>query len=214
MHPNRLDDQVGDAVAFSEHKFVLRRRSAMLSGTIDKLVLTRSAGRSGWDAEIIDFKTDRLRVSNKTTDNRAFDGMLPFENPEITGNHELIEAEVERLASTYLIQMQSYAIAARLLVQDVGNVSATLHFLDRNFEHKVPAEYLEIGACGSAVDRTTEKLASCTEIDDFTPESGEHCQQCGYRNVCSTGQLFMREKTLTEVVRGQQPESLDETPYT
>jgi ATP-dependent exoDNAse (exonuclease V) beta subunit len=217
MHPNRLDDQVGDSVTFSEHTFVLRRRSVMLSGTIDKLVLTRSAGRSGLDAEIIDFKTDRLRPGNEgsvQTDSRAFDGMLPFENPETTGQHGLIHAEVERLANTYLVQMQSYAIAARLLVPDVGNVSATLHFLDRDFEHKVPAEYLEIGACGSAIDRTTEKLASCTEIDDFAPAAGDHCQHCGYRNVCSTGQVFMREHSLTEVVHGLQPESLDEIPYT
>jgi ATP-dependent helicase/nuclease subunit A len=47
---------------WSELRFRLRRPLGILTGTIDKLLITPSAGGEGVDVEIIDFKTNRFRV--------------------------------------------------------------------------------------------------------------------------------------------------------
>ena len=41
--------------------FRLRRPLGILSGAIDKLLITPAANGKGFDVEIIDFKTNRLR---------------------------------------------------------------------------------------------------------------------------------------------------------
>ncbi|MDQ3666721.1 MAG: UvrD-helicase domain-containing protein [Acidobacteriota bacterium] len=46
---------------WSELKFRLRRRLGILTGTIDKLLVSRSLMGDGFDIEIIDFKTNRIR---------------------------------------------------------------------------------------------------------------------------------------------------------
>ena len=48
---------------WSELGFRLRRPLGILSGAIDKLLITPAAGGKGFDVEIIDFKTNRLRPS-------------------------------------------------------------------------------------------------------------------------------------------------------
>jgi ATP-dependent helicase/nuclease subunit A len=50
---------------WSELRFRLRRPQGILTGTIDKLVITASASGEGFDVEIIDFKTNRFRVPLK-----------------------------------------------------------------------------------------------------------------------------------------------------
>ena len=46
---------------WSELRFRLRRPLGILTGTIDKLLITPSANGEGFDVEIIDFKTNRFR---------------------------------------------------------------------------------------------------------------------------------------------------------
>jgi len=48
---------------WSELRFRLRRPLGIVTGTIDKLLITPSAGGEGVDVEIIDFKTNRFRVA-------------------------------------------------------------------------------------------------------------------------------------------------------
>ncbi len=50
---------------WSELRFRLRRPLGILTGTIDKLLITPSAGGEGFDVEIIDFKTNRFRLPSK-----------------------------------------------------------------------------------------------------------------------------------------------------
>src|SRR5712691_10077070 len=47
---------------WSELRFRLRRRLGILTGTIDKLLITPAANGEGVDVEIIDFKTNRFRA--------------------------------------------------------------------------------------------------------------------------------------------------------
>jgi len=47
---------------WSELRFRLRRPLGMLTGTIDKLLITPSVDGEGFDVEIIDFKTNRFRT--------------------------------------------------------------------------------------------------------------------------------------------------------
>src|SRR5205823_3226797 len=50
---------------WSELRFRLRRPLGILTGTIDKLLITPSASGEGFDIEIIDFKTNRFRLPSK-----------------------------------------------------------------------------------------------------------------------------------------------------
>jgi len=47
---------------WSELRFRLRRPAGILTGTIDKLLITPSVGGEGFDVEVIDFKTNRFRT--------------------------------------------------------------------------------------------------------------------------------------------------------
>src|SRR5207237_10434952 len=47
---------------WSELRFRLRRPLGILTGTIDKLLITPSVNGEGFDVEIIDFKTNRFRA--------------------------------------------------------------------------------------------------------------------------------------------------------
>jgi PD-(D/E)XK nuclease superfamily len=50
---------------WSELRFRLRRPLGILTGTIDKLLITPAASGGGFDVEIIDFKTNRFRRPSK-----------------------------------------------------------------------------------------------------------------------------------------------------
>ncbi len=52
---------------WSELRFRLRRRFGILTGTIDKLLITPAANGDGVDVEIIDFKTNRFATGSKAT---------------------------------------------------------------------------------------------------------------------------------------------------
>ena len=50
---------------WSELRFRLRRPLGILTGTIDKLIITPAANGNGIDVEVIDFKTNRFRLPSK-----------------------------------------------------------------------------------------------------------------------------------------------------
>lgn len=56
---------------WSELRFRLRRPLGILTGTIDKLLITPSATDDGFDVEIIDFKTNRFSAPPKQTTKKA-----------------------------------------------------------------------------------------------------------------------------------------------
>jgi ATP-dependent helicase/nuclease subunit A len=129
---------------WSELRFRLRRSSGILTGTIDKLLITPAANGDGLDVEIIDFKTNRFRskpghsltaavVASGRVDARsthaAKAGELNSRPAQGYFNFEAREAdvstlapkvsfaeEVETVAHDYELQMQSYALALRELL--------------------------------------------------------------------------------------------------
>ena len=56
---------------WSELRFRLRRPLGILTGTIDKLLITPAAKDDGFDVEIIDFKTNRFRPPSKPSARRS-----------------------------------------------------------------------------------------------------------------------------------------------
>lgn len=56
---------------WSELRFRLRRPNGILTGTIDKLLITPAANGNGIDVEVIDFKTNRFRPPAGTRTTRA-----------------------------------------------------------------------------------------------------------------------------------------------
>ncbi len=58
----------GDAGLWSELGFRLRRPLGILSGAIDKLLITPAASGKGFDIEVIDFKTNRLGPRPSTSE--------------------------------------------------------------------------------------------------------------------------------------------------
>jgi hypothetical protein len=134
---------------WSELRFRLRRPNGILTGTIDKLLITPAANGKGVDVEIIDFKTNRfslparatqtqlrtavttratqVKVHANTTATATGQGMLNFESmtedvvtEDVGGRDASIEDQVKRVADDYRLQMQGYALALReLLPADV-----------------------------------------------------------------------------------------------
>jgi hypothetical protein len=125
---------------WSELRFRLRRDLGILTGTIDKLLITPSANGDGVDVEIIDFKTNRFRskpesdlagqlaVEPAAQANQAPiaatsgspQGFFNFDNPTVETLPEKpngsFQGEIEAVAHDYELQMQSYALALRELL--------------------------------------------------------------------------------------------------
>ncbi len=136
---------------WSELPFRLRRPAGILTGAIDKLLITRASDGKGFDIEIIDFKTNRLlgarapraagtgvtaapesekarAVSLRANGARAiqqiaFDfSATPAESDE-ENEIESIEKVVQRIAFDYQLQMQAYALAVRELMPSFAGES-------------------------------------------------------------------------------------------
>ncbi len=124
---------------WSELRFRLRRPLGILTGTIDKLLITPAADGGGVDVEIIDFKTNRFSPSAKPSGKQATravataqatstqarvasrKGQATFDFESVS--ETVIAAEVEidrspsivdqvqRTAHDYHLQMQAYVLA-------------------------------------------------------------------------------------------------------
>jgi ATP-dependent helicase/nuclease subunit A len=130
---------------WSELRFRLRRPCGILTGTIDKLLITPATSGDGFDVEIIDFKTNRFRsrrtkqvsqavtagvVTSTTVDARtpragesrssSAQGYFDFEAREaavVADDPKLsLEEEINAAARDYQLQMQAYALALRELL--------------------------------------------------------------------------------------------------
>jgi hypothetical protein len=125
-------------------RFRLRRRFGILTGTIDKLLITPAANGDGIDVEIIDFKTNRFSspskdASSQTTRLTAVavqtarqtvvsdrgQASFDFEVAATVGRQDegrlaeatvSVEEQVTRVAEDYQLQMQAYALALRELL--------------------------------------------------------------------------------------------------
>ena len=199
---------------FSEQRFRLRRPLGILTGTIDKLLVSPDANGDGLHVEIIDFKTNRFRgrraaggdaervaAGVKRTASRkeianpgqlSFGFLQPLSEDERIGRDLLIRAEVEEAATDYRVQMQAYALAARDLIADVASVRVTLHFLDPDVEVCLADELLERAVCATAIDETMVALVSSSSPESFPANPAEHCRICNFVELCGPGRQSLR----------------------
>lgn len=140
-HGQRIPHGAG---LWSEVPFRLRRPLGLLTGAIDKLLVTRMQGNDGFEIEIVDFKTNRFRKQlletvsvsapaaivadtrsarrgkAATTQQIAFDFSAAAKPAmvEMSGVSpvEPLADEVVRVATDYQLQMQAYALAVRELM--------------------------------------------------------------------------------------------------
>src|SRR4030095_12395936 len=102
---------------WSELSFRLRRPLGVVSGAIDKLLITKS--KTGSEVEIIDFKTNRLpksAVAKSEEDGSLVTAPKQARSSQFAFNFEAKASPepnnvLEAVASDYRLQMQAYALA-------------------------------------------------------------------------------------------------------
>ncbi|HVS21792.1 MAG TPA: 3'-5' exonuclease, partial [Pyrinomonadaceae bacterium] len=174
---------------WSELRFRLRRRLGILTGTIDKLLITPAANGDGFDVEIIDFKTNRFRAKTGEAEKRSrtavvastsigaprviesgsqpAQGFFDFESQKAEAATYAplvsLEEQIDGTARDYQLQMQAYALALRELLPaetKLNSLRATLHFIDPNVEVSVAPTLLEPETCVRAIDDAIFRIAS------------------------------------------------------
>ncbi len=195
-----------DAGLWSEVSFRLRRPLGILAGIIDKLLITRTP--EGWlEVEIIDFKTNRIRVDvpvfirEKPANNslrRSKSPQFAFDfEPEPEPEPELDVATnnvIEITAHDYELQMQAYALAVRELLPSLASapIRVTLHFLDPNVETHLAKDLLEPERCEQAVDEAMLRIVTSAEPTQFPVKPAPHCRMCNFLRICNAGKEYLR----------------------
>ncbi|HKR13984.1 MAG TPA: UvrD-helicase domain-containing protein [Pyrinomonadaceae bacterium] len=186
---------------WSELSFRLRRPLGMLIGIIDKLLITEDVDGS-LAAEIIDFKTNRIRVDlppilyqepakrkRSKTPQFAFDFDPEPEPPRIDPETTNI---IEITARDYELQMQAYAHAVRELIPAIKKIRVTLHFLEPNVEAHLSDELLEPSRCEQAIDNAMHNIVTSADPAEFPVKTAPHCRMCNFLRVCNPGKEYLR----------------------
>jgi ATP-dependent helicase/nuclease subunit A len=217
-----LSKPIDGAGLWSELSFRLRRPAGVLSGAIDKLLITHSDDGT-WEVEIIDFKTNRISISERSvlrsmekTSAAAAESLGPvtalaspgaaqfafdFES-SVTAQAVAAAAEdatltaLVKAAHDYRLQMQSYALAVRELLPALANarVRVTLHFLEPNVEFQLGEELLEPAVCEQMIDEAMVQILSSSEPTQFPVLPAPHCRMCNFLRVCAAGREWIRQK--------------------
>lgn len=208
----------GQPGIWSELSFRLRRPLGVLSGAIDKLLVTK-AEDGNLSVEIIDFKTNRLGVpstlapesqvpigaisepvnstQSKTSQKAQF--AFNFDTRQTQPISPIVSFEdvIPRTARDYQLQMQSYALAVRELIPSLkeSKIRVTLHFLEPNIEYQLTEELLESPACEAAIDAAMLDIISSSEPGDFPVKPARHCRMCSFLKVCAAGREFIHAST-------------------
>jgi ATP-dependent helicase/nuclease subunit A len=207
---------------WSELRFRLRRSLGILTGTIDKLLITPAANGDGFDVEIIDFKTNQFRpakgraekqsaivasasvgtVGNKSGPQPA-QAFFDFEAPNAQATSSApavsLEQQIDGAARDYQLQMQAYALALRELLPaetKLSTLRATLHFIDPNIEKSVSAALLGPEACARAIDEAMLAIASLDgtlDAEAFPPLPATHCRICNFVDLCAAGRDWLSQ---------------------
>ena len=208
---------------WSEVPFRLRRSLGILTGTIDKLLVTTAPDGDGFEIEIIDFKTNRFRTQVDQVEPEPL-AALATEPPlrrgqrgarsgseakqiafDFSGPSGVVAAlpkegpslldEVARVAQDYQLQMQAYALAVRELMPSLATerVRVTLHFLDPNVEFRLPDDVLEQSACEHAIDEAMRRILSAREPEQFPVFPERHCRMCNFLELCHAGRKWLRD---------------------
>jgi len=193
----------GDAGLWSELSFRLRRPLGILSGIIDKLLITQTA--EGWlEAEIIDFKTNRIRVDMPAIvreapvkKRRAKGSQFAFDfepEPEPPPIDSATNNIIEITARDYQLQMQAYAQAVRELIPSLASskIRVTLHFLDPNVETHLSDDLLDPARCSRAIDEAMMRIVTSGNPSHFPVKTAPHCRMCNFLRVCTAGREYLR----------------------
>lgn len=219
--PNDYPANRVEAGLWSELAFRLRRPLGILTGAIDKLLITPASKGKGFDVEIIDFKTNRIRGQRATplvveqnaraaevnvrpgrTRSAARANQIAFDfngsaatAQTAVADGDSIDEQVRAAASDYRLQMQAYALAVSELLPSLkegSSIISTLHFLDPNREFHFRAE--ELKSCASAIDRAMVEIVRSFEPQDFPVRPATHCRMCNFQRICPAGEEFLRLK--------------------
>jgi hypothetical protein len=185
--------------------FRLRRPLGILAGIIDKLLITQTP--EGWlEVEIIDFKTNRIRVdvpqfirekpgSKSLRRSKSPQFAFDFEpEPEPSELDIATNNVIEITAHDYELQMQSYALAVRELLPSLrgAGIRVTLHFLDPNVETHLAKDLLEPARCEQAVDDAMLRIVTSAEPTQFPVKPAPHCRMCNFLRICNAGKEYLR----------------------
>lgn len=205
----------GEIGIWSELSFRLRRPLGLISGAIDKLLVTKLADGSH-EAEIIDFKTNRIRTSSprgavqdemqsKQSKLARAQFAFDFDGPTLntSGTLKPSDEALHTTALDYELQMQAYALALRELVPSLrgSKVRVTLHFLEPNIQFHLDDELLETSACERAIDSAMLSILGANQPADFPVKPATHCRTCNFLRICSAGKEFVREGSFASRVR-------------
>ena len=205
---------------WSELRFRLRRPPGILTGTIDKLLITHAT--DGLNVEIIDFKTNRFppanssRVTRKTATARASQSEVAgltgqaafdFEAAETVALSDFqetsdasLDEQIQNAARDYRLQMQGYALALREMLPRntrINSMRGTLHFIHPNVEVNMPEGLLESEACVEAIDGAMSEIASLDgtlEMEKFPTLADTHCRMCNFLSFCAAGREWLRAR--------------------
>jgi ATP-dependent helicase/nuclease subunit A len=192
----------GNCGIWSELSFRLRRPLGLVSGAIDKLLVTKLEDGS-YEAEIIDFKTNRVRPSARVEDHRRRDSAsnsvqftFDFENApaNMTIAAESFDDTLRSVARDYQLQMQAYALALRELVPNLkdGRIQVTLHFLEPNLQFHLSDELLQASACEQAIDEAILAILAAQKPSEFPVRPAQHCRACNFVKICDAGREYLR----------------------
>jgi ATP-dependent helicase/nuclease subunit A len=204
-----------DPGLWSELRFRLRRPRGILTGTIDKLLLSSTAAGEAIDAEIIDFKTNRFSAAAKTglasvgltnaalptprnPSTHGSQGVLNFDTSPLEPVDASLHERINAAAGDYQLQMQAYALALRELLPanvNLRSLRATLHFIDPNVEVALDTSLLDQEGCAQAIDQAMDTIAtldSTLDADQFPPLPATHCRICNFLDLCPAGREWLR----------------------
>ena len=192
----------GEIGMWSELSFRLRRPLGVVSGAIDKLLITKSSNDE-YETEIIDFKTNKLAAhlvaAQKahlksalvtTSSKKAASSQFAFDFESTPNTSSNTETDALRLAAQdYQLQMQSYALAIRELLPALSEskIRVTLHFLEPNLEFQLADELLDAAACREAIDAAIKDIILSHEPSEFPVKPATHCRSCNFLSVCAAG---------------------------
>ena len=227
VHQNgrRPDGGVG---LWSELSFRLRRPLGILTGAIDKLLITAAENGDGLNVEIIDFKTNRFREPRKQerppTVEVAAVGKEPGKRNQIAFDFEAsvqplaetstslqaierqmsIAQQVQVAASDYQLQMQAYALAVTELMPlaaGTTNIKVILHFLEPDVEFRLSNKLLLADVCSAAIDDAMREIVSSMEPHEFPVRPAMHCRMCNFLRICPAGRDCVRSSSSRSLAR-------------
>ena len=195
---------------WSELSFRVRRPLGIVTGAIDKLLITESDSGKGFEVEIIDFKTNRIRrqkteveaLDLKPAKQRGKDlrGQIAFDFDKSAAEMKefdvsSIEDEVRILAGDYQLQMQAYALAVTELLPGIRqsnlSIKSTLHFVEPNLEYQFSGGLLSSETCKAAIDGAMTDIVSSVEPSQFPFRPATHCRTCSFLSICPAGRRLL-----------------------